>query len=268
MTAPFRVDRPDDAEAIGLLVHLPHAGTVIPAHVRAHIVLDDATLAEEVRALTDWYTDALFGPPAFVAGATVVTNHLSRLVVDPERLPQAREPMAAIGMGAVYTRTRHGHVLRDGAQMPPLIDAYFQPWADAVEAEVARLIARFGRCLILDGHSFPARPFPFEDATRERPDVALGFSAPHAPVDLLNTLAEVVRAHGRTVAANTPFAGAYVPLSRHGRDDRVRSVMVELNRGMYLDDHDMDSEGGYAAVAALVADLIATAVRWVASDRE
>lgn len=40
-------------------------------------------------------------------------NHLSRLVVDPERLPNEDEELYAVGMGAVYSRTSGGMLLRD-----------------------------------------------------------------------------------------------------------------------------------------------------------
>ncbi|MBC8092486.1 MAG: N-formylglutamate amidohydrolase, partial [Pseudonocardia sp.] len=37
-------------------------------------------------------------------------------------------------------------------------------------------------------------------------------------------------AFGDGVALDTPFSGAYVPLSRYGTDDRVAALMVEIRR--------------------------------------
>ena len=41
---------------------------------------------------------------------------------------------------------------------------------------------------------------------------------------------------GLSVSVNAPFAGALVPLSRYRRDRRVASVMVEVNRRLYMDE--------------------------------
>src|SRR5690625_3188466 len=228
----FTVDRPQgQMPAIPMVVHLPHSGTQIPPHVRDRIRVSDDDLADEVLAMTDWHTDVLFGPAGTRAGATVITNHTSRLVVDPERLPNHLEPAAQWGMGAVYTHTRHGTPLRSKAETPDLLDEFFQPWADTVHAEVGTYLERFGSCLILDGHSFPSEPFPFEDPTAERPDIDLGWSDPHRPDGLVEVVSELVTNRGLTVAENTPFAGAYVPLGRYGRDERVTSLMVEVKIG-------------------------------------
>jgi hypothetical protein len=44
---------------LSVVLHVPHASTVIPADVRAGIVLDDAALARELLASTDHHTDTL-----------------------------------------------------------------------------------------------------------------------------------------------------------------------------------------------------------------
>ncbi len=67
-----------------LILHIPHASTVIPSDVRAGIHLPDAALAEEIRILTDHHTDTLFGKLAKDQDI-VVRFAYSRLVTDVER---------------------------------------------------------------------------------------------------------------------------------------------------------------------------------------
>ena len=263
---PFSVTAPADPSAgVPMLVHLPHAGTKIPDAVRARIRISDEQLADEVLAMTDWHTGDLFGPAATDAGATVITNHLSRLVVDPERLPNHREPAAAYGMGAVYTHTRHGTPMRSKAETPDLLDQYFQPWADTVSACVTAHLEQFGHCLILDGHSFPAEPFPFEDPSQPRPDIDLGWSDPHRPEGLVDQVAELAANRGYSVAENTPFSGAYVPLGRYGRDAQVTALMVEVNRRVYLNETTGAKASGWDEAAALISEIVTAAADWARS---
>jgi N-formylglutamate deformylase len=44
---------------MSVILHVPHASTVIPADVRDGIVLDDAALARELLASTDHHTGML-----------------------------------------------------------------------------------------------------------------------------------------------------------------------------------------------------------------
>jgi N-formylglutamate deformylase len=121
---------------------------------------------------------------------------VSRLVVDPERFEDpGAERMEAVGMGAVYTKTSHGAPLRDeaeaGRQREALLARYYRPHHAALEAATAAALAAHGRCLIVDCHSFPSRPLPYEfkvsaDRWRvvHRPAVCIGTDMtlpPHAP---------------------------------------------------------------------------------------
>jgi N-formylglutamate amidohydrolase len=262
---PFETILPEAGTDRPWVAHIPHAGLAIPLDVRAGILLDDASLRRQLVQLTDWHTDRLFGwLPA--AGATAFVNRTSRLVIDPERFPDdALEPMAALGQGAVYTRTTDGRPLRSGDPMDRahLVATFYQPYHAALTALVERVLARHGRCLLIDGHSFGSVPLPSEhDQAPDRPDVCIGTDPIHTPEALARALETAFAADGLRVKRDSPFAGALVPLTHHGRDLRVTSVMLEIRRGLYCDEATGAPLPGFAAVrdrirAAVLAGLAA-----------
>lgn len=259
---PFVVVEPDGGARVPLVVHVPHGGTQLPAEVRRSLLVDDDVLGAELLALTDHLTPRLFAPAAVAVGGTALVNRLSRFVVDPERLPDPLEPMAAHGLGAVYVRTTAGSRLRDerdAALRVALVDAYLEPWAARMTALVDTAIQQHRRALVVDGHSYPSAPLPYEDPSLPRPEVCLGAEVPHEHPELLAAMAARCRTAGLSVARDVPYRGAYVPLNRYGRDRRVRAVMVELRRDTHLDEATGDPGPGFGAVRALVADLVALA---------
>lgn len=258
---PFAIIEPTTARG-PIVAHVPHASTVIPPDIRAEILLDDA-LARELIRLTDWHTDELF---AFMAdlGAPLFVNCLSRLVFDPERfVDDADEPMAAVGQGVVYTRTTDGEPLRaiDDAERTRRIEAYFDPYHAAFTALVADTLDRFGRCLIVDCHSFATEPLPSEpDQAPHRPDICIGTDAFHTPPELAEALHGAMASEGLRVRLDSPFAGSLVPLSYNGRDDRVRSVMIEVRRGLYCDETTGARSASFGDIRASLARAIQAVV--------
>src|SRR3954453_6523663 len=89
-----------------VILHVPHSSTHIPPEVRASIVLSDEDLAAELAAMTDADTDMVAHGAAEAAQVRpwIFLNRTSRLVIDPERFPDEREELNAVGMGAVYER--------------------------------------------------------------------------------------------------------------------------------------------------------------------
>ena len=227
------------ATASPIVAHIPHSSTVIPSAVHSRLLVRDDALELELVRMTDWHTDRLF---AFTGrlGATRLVSGVSRLVVDPERfIDDAREPMAAVGQGAVYTRTSDGAVLREllDGERDALLGTYFFPY----HVDLARLIderlATDARCLLLDCHSFATQPLASEpDQTPERPDICIGTDAFHTPPALVDAIAEGLAAEGFAVAVDRPFAGTIVPMSSYQVDRRVAAIMIEVRRGLYCDE--------------------------------
>ncbi|MDG4828698.1 N-formylglutamate amidohydrolase [Solwaraspora sp. WMMD1047] len=229
--AGFRVTPGDPASPV--VLHLPHAARRIPAEVRSGLLLSDDALDAELDRVTDHGTDVVAGRAAGAAGIRPWTfsNLLSRLVVDPERFPDDREPMNAVGMGAVYTRTSLGAPLRtdDTAVRNQLLDRWFHPYAGAMADLVDARLAAVGRVTVIDVHSYPAGRLPYEIGGDRRPPVCLGTDPVHTPAWLLAAARQAFAGCGE-VAENTPFAGCYVPLRHYGRDRSVTAIMIEMRR--------------------------------------
>ncbi len=238
MSLPFAVI-PPTATRVPVVAHVPHSSTIIPAKVRAEILLPDDELLAELIRLTDWHTDELFAWSGR-HGVTRFVNRLSRLVFDPERFADdAAEPMAARGQGVVYWHGTQGQVLRtpDAGLREQRLAELYRPYHAALDATVAELLKAFDRCTIVDCHSFPTQPLPSEiDQSPHRPDICIGTDSFHTPSDLTDAMVTALTAEGFRVRRDAPFAGTFVPSGFFRRDRRVRSVMIEVRRGLYLDE--------------------------------
>ncbi len=253
---PFRLLPGADRSPV--LLHVPHSSRVIPEAVRGGIELDDRALARELDHITDAHTAELAAAAADEAAVTPwqFVNGLSRLVIDPERFPDEREEMLAVGMGAVYTRTTHRERLRHpDVAAQPLIDRYFHPYAEAMTDAVADRLAAVGRAVIIDVHSYPTEPLPYElHGDGPRPPVCLGTDDFHTPPELLALAQKAFAGFGGT-GIDSPFAGTYVPLRYYGKDPRVSALMIEIRRDVYMSEPGGPSGAGLTALAVALARL-------------
>jgi N-formylglutamate amidohydrolase len=97
-------------------------------------------------------------------------------------------------------------------------------------------LERFPTVTVLDCHSFSSQAIPAGNGDLPLPDICLGSDEFHTPPELLDMLESRFVERGFTVRRNFPFAGSMVPAKFLGCDRRVRSVMVEIRRGLYCDE--------------------------------
>jgi N-formylglutamate amidohydrolase len=239
-----------------IFLHLPHDSLVIPPKERADFLLNDGELRHELLRLTDWHTTALYAATA--DPEDVVPAEVSRLVVDVERFPDDQdEPCAKVGMGATYVSTCDGRPLRvlSAVRRAELLERYYWPHHRRLDEAAADRLARFGRCVILDAHSFPGRALPTQVDFSAPPEIGIGTEREHTAPALRQLVEAFFKERGYRTGLDVPFRGALVPNRFFGRDPRVQSVMVEVRRDLYMDEATGDRHAGFARVQADLAEL-------------
>jgi len=220
-----------------VILHVPHGGLIVPESIRVDIVLSDAELADEVITMSDIATDQIARDTYANAGVKpwVFINNYSRLVIDPERFPDEREEMNAVGMGVVYTKTSDQRTLRqpDSDRDAKLIAEYFTPYAQALSDLTARVLGSHQRVTILDLHSFAPAALPYELHKHDaRPALCLGTDGFHTSPTLLSN-AELAFSTVGSIAIDQPFSGTYVPLAFYQEEAAVQSLMLEIRKDTY-----------------------------------
>ncbi len=182
---------------------------------------------------------------------------VSRLVVDPERfLDDSQESMSQVGMGVTYTRGSLRQPLREQptrGKLQKLLERYYIPHHQKLTEVVEESLLANDHCLIIDGHSFPALPLPYElEQTSFRPDFCLGTDDFHTPEELVAKVEKILESCGYSTAQDQPFSGTIVPMKHYRKDQRVQSLMIEINRWLYLgEDYSVDSERTKTLVSVL-----------------
>jgi N-formylglutamate amidohydrolase len=215
-----------------MILHIPHSSTILPDTFQ---ISEGISLKKEFQRMTDWYTDELFD----FLGATKLVFPYSRLYCDVERFrDDNEEEMAKKGMGVCYTTNSFGGRLREvsDAEKEEIksihYDDHHRQFADLVTAE----LEENGTALIVDCHSFSNEVLPHEES-RARPDICIGTDTFHTSPELLQEVSRYFEEQGCEVAVDQPFAGTIVPLKYYGKDQRVSSIMIEVNRKLYLDEN-------------------------------
>jgi len=253
-----------------IIVHVPHASRLIPTNVRPTLVLDNSELEKELNKLTDHHTDQLFthNDPDIV----LCKFPVSRIAVDPERFEDDNlEPMSNRGMGVIYTHTSSGHLLRNeltNDQRTDLIERFYHPHHIQLSSLVSEALAQKGHAFIIDGHSFPDNPLPCDlDQSSNRPDICLGTDEFHTPGDLVTVLLRACEAEGWSVEINRPYSGTIIPTEFFNIDLRVSSIMIEVNRRLYLrnEPEDVRTSEAFVSVQQGIQRLIKEAVQIIST---
>jgi len=210
-----------------VVVHIPHASISIPEFYRKTILLNDEQLSHELNRMTDIFCDELYTVSGF---ENILISPVSRFVCDMERFRDDKlEPCAEYGQGLMYVKTYEGLQIReyDEALRNKILTELYDPHHQKLTDMVDTALSKYGKCLIIDGHSF---------GVSDEPDFDIGTDSFHTPTGLRDELCNKVEELGYTVKENIPFAGAITPMKHYQNDKRVVSVMIETNRKLYETD--------------------------------
>lgn len=248
----------NSSPTIPVVAHIPHSSSFIPEHVLYQFMISEEELQEENRKLVDWFCDDLYAPISHLGG-TLLRYMVSRFVCDPERFEDdSQECMVQRGMGVVYTHgTQRQRIRREitRREREALLAEFYRPYHKALTERVEHIVNAFGRCVLIDCHSYQEKALPYElygDAPRA--DVVFGDDPIHTPEWVREEVKRLVTASGYTFGINRPFAGTVVPLSLYG-DARVTSFMLEINRATYMNELTTTQSEGFARMRALVREI-------------
>jgi len=222
-----------------VVVHVPHSSLEIPEEYGRSILLGQKPLWREMRRMTDAFCDELYDAPEFPVR---IVAQYSRFVCDVERFrDDKQEPRAKFGQSLMYTRTIFGRRLRiyDEELREKILLEVYDPHHEKLTAAVEQALEKYGKCLIIDGHSFPTLTPVKPLGILTRPDFDIGTDSYHTPDSLRDAICDKVKELGYSVKLNTPFSGAITPMKFYQKDKRVVSVMFEANRRLYMNSKDM-----------------------------
>ena len=241
-----------------VLLSVPHSGRDYPDWLIALASAGKPALA----GLEDPLVDRLVWR-ALQRGCGAIIARTPRAAVDCNRAEDEVDPSvvdgvrrgrvsarARGGLGIVPARTQqHGYLWRRAItprQLDERLSQAHRPYHEAIEAQLAGLIARFGCALLLDCHSMPpppegVPPIIFGDC---RGKTAEGWISSEAIA--------VARRSGFEAGLNDPFAGGHV-IERHGRpSDGIHALQIEIDRRSYLDERLQRPGKGFDKVASLI----------------
>jgi N-formylglutamate amidohydrolase len=220
-----------------IICNVPHSGTLIPEEFILDFSLSKDETDEEVKYMADNYTDNLYSE--LISVSSFIKSKISRVVLDIERFKNEEdEPMSKVGMSALYRLTSSGKVLRNVSEInKKKLEEIYDDYHNTLTKLVSLSLDKNNIAIIVDCHSFPSKPRGYEsDKEENRPDVCIGVDEFHTPKDLVNLLKVNFEEFGFSVKINSPFSGSIVPLNFYKKDKKVVSVMIEVNRNLYMNE--------------------------------
>lgn len=239
----------------GIVLHIPHSSTRIPMMDGYTMGLE--ILGNEMSILTDWFTDELFDLPY-----SKVIAPFSRIFCDVERFPvDEDEVMAQFGMGMCYTHTDDNRVMREvtPSLRSVLETTYYRKHHEEFERLTSEALSKYNKVVIIDCHSFPDIPMK-RDLNQDvpRPDFCIGTDDFHTPENLTIAATSFLEDKGYEIKINNPYQGSIVPLNYYNKNKNVMSIMVEINRKLYMriDGNGAIKNENFVKVKGLIRSLI------------
>ena len=237
-----------------LILHIPHSSDNIP--FKDGYVVDETIFNNEILKLTDWYTDDLFHSDT----DEMIIANFSRIFCDPERFSEDKhEEMASVGMGVLYEKTDDNLLMRKITHelRTKILDEYYWVHHQKLNNAVNQQLEKYGKAIIIDCHSMSDIPFIRDkNQNTKRTDYSIGIDSIHTSNELLQTTLNFFSDHGIEVAINSPYSGTLVPMEHYRKNKNVQSIMIEVNRKLYLDDNSNVKSENYSVVKRLLQDYL------------
>ena len=220
-----------------LVLHVPHSSTAFPDDCE----YDFSDLDYEERLLIDYYTDELFIPKESDSRIDTILFPFCRLYCDVERIID--DPLEETGFGISYQREIP--MGRGGIRYRYFSTAY-HVWDKYLEhhLKAAMKILRPVSPLVIDCHSFSARPNLLDKEPPKDIDICIGFNEDITKPDkvVIGNICKHFSDCGYIIGINKPFSNSKTfPLPANS----YHSVMIEVNKRLYMDEISLKKTSGF-----------------------
>lgn len=220
-----------------LLISIPHMGTTLDREISSNM-----TPVAQFVDDTDWHLDQLY---AFAKdwGASFLTPFYSRYVIDLNRPPDDENlypgqdttglcPVDTFDKEPLYLAGREPSSEEKARRR----ERFWQPYHNALQAELARIKAEHGYAVLWEAHSirseisrfFPGKLTDFNFGTANNKS---------AHPELCAVLAKQIEDDGQfTAAANGRFKGGYITRQYGNPTDNIHAVQLELTQIAYMEE--------------------------------
>jgi N-formylglutamate deformylase len=255
-----------------LILSIPHAGMELPESYQPG--LRSLWLA---RKDADWWLPQLY-VFAEDLGATILRTHISRTIIDVNRDPSG----ASLYPGQATTglcplTTFDGELLYlDGmapgeAEIAARRDAYFEPYHQAVSAEIKRLRQVHKTVILYDCHSIRSEISRLFSGLLPNFNIGTNDGKACAP-ELTQKIADICgAANNTTYVVNGRFKGGWITRHHGNPADGVHAVQMELACRGYMVEPAMPNEQNWpsqydeneaAPMRAVLKDILQTAIKF------
>jgi len=220
-----------------IVMSFPHDGMLLPPEIKDHL----NALGQQVPD-TDWFVNQLYN---FLPELDVsfFIPEFSRYVVDLNRSSQGGSlypgqyetsvcPVATFDDESIY----NAGCEPDADEVQRRIIAYWQPYHDHIQSELARVKALHGYAILWDAHSIRGVVPQLFDGVL--PDLNFGTAAgTSCAPDVLKRVTDIAHAQDHfSVVENARFKGGFITRNYGAPDQNIHTVQLEINQSIYMRD--------------------------------
>ena len=254
-----------------LLLSVPHSGTYFPPEFLQNVKFDEKNLRRNedifVDELVKGAVDGGITAMKMEVSRTFIDLNRDRLELDPQMFynyPENKEILfdkhCRVGLGVVhrinYKRENIYDGLLDYAEVENRLKYVYDVYHNRLNQLIAKCVKKFGFCLLLDCHSMPSKICTIIDS-RKGIDICLGnLFSQSCPQEMSDLLATQFWNKNYTVEFNCPYSGAFITFNYCQPRRNMYTLQLEINRGLYADEENLQKSEDFYEVAADVSEAI------------
>ena len=169
--------------------------------------------------------------------------------------------MAQYGMGVLYEKSDNGEEIRivTPELKEKVLTSYYWKHHHKFSLAVKNQLDINGKAIIIDCHSYPSKPLVRDlDKNPKRPDFNIGTDSYHTPKELIDLSISFFVNAGYTLGIDWPYKASIVPLEYYQKNKNVSTIMLEINRALYLNEPTNQKSETYYQLKQITSEYIRT----------